>query len=586
MHRPRRDGSTKTSMALPAEGLEGGGSSPNRGDCSNVAATGCPEQQTPPSDNPLQPLLEQAVRESLRELARSAAESSANSGSSKSIDCIVRDVAARVIEEAGGTSVIQSAQNAAERCPPTPTRPLLQDLEATPWYIWQEQSSAPSSHVFGRRGSWDVPRVTCEPGAPLVVENCSESSESSDMLPAGSAGSSNKGGDDESVPEDASQVKDLGAQRRPSAQTTSPAKKAQLVGGSPSNASEAPLKITEGLTVESNSAQHLVMQWKGRPGAVLLICKPGDPLITVTLQDMAAWLSSQNVVTVLEQQLLADQPCLKNILTNVRTFTRLDELEKHIDLIITIGGDGTLTWAVSRFNGAMPPVLSFAAGSLGFLTPFPLDGWIRTLTRVFSSQSMPVPLVCRMRLRVTVQRRQRNSSSNDLVQMEQASNGSANGETMELHALNEVLVHRGRSGALAKLDVGVDGERVTVVQGDGIILATPTGSTAYSLAAGGSMAHPGVPAILMTPVSPHSLSFRPAVLPDSAVVCISVPLTARSGAALSVDGKDLCFLKLGDSVEVSCSNHPVPTICRTTGTADWFNSVQSALQWNGRVEQK
>merc|ERR1719282_535702 len=113
----------------------------------------------------------------------------------------------------------------------------------------------------------------------------------------------------------------------------------------------------------------------------------------------------------------------------------------------------------------------------------------------------------------------------------------------DLCCLNEVLVHRGRSNMLAKLDVTVDGERVTLVQGDGIILATPTGSTAYSLAAGGSMVHPAVPAILLTPVSPHSLSFRPALLPDSAMVTVTVPRMARNGAALSVDGKDICTMQ-------------------------------------------
>merc|ERR1712050_104146 len=139
-----------------------------------------------------------------------------------------------------------------------------------------------------------------------------------------------------------------------------------------------------------------------------------------------------------------------------------------------------------------------------------------------------------------------------------------------MQCLNEVLVHRGQSSALAKLDVGVDGERVTLVQGDGLILATPTGSTAYSLAAGGSMVHPSVPAIMLTPVSPHSLSFRPVVLPDSAVITVGLPLTARCGAALSIDGKDICMLKVGDSVEVHTSPHPVPTICATTETRDWF----------------
>jgi len=346
---------------------------------------------------------------------------------------------------------------------------------------------------------------------------------------------------------------------------------------------DRPIIVRDGLTIESNSAQHLMMQWKGRPRSVLMVSKPGDPLVVATLQDMAAWLSSQGIVVVLEPQLLADQPDLRTTLQRVRTFSRTDKLEKSIDLVITIGGDGTLTWAVSLFRGAMPPVLSFAAGSLGFLTPFPLDGWVRTLTGLLDLHRPrgPLPLTCRMRLRVVVRRRRSRSGDGALEAAEEGGE-----ESLRVQCLNEVLVHRGQSGALAKLDVGVDGERVTLVQGDGLILATPTGSTAYSLAAGGSMVHPAVPAILLTPVSPHSLSFRPAVLPDSAVVTIGVPLTARYGAALSVDGKDICVLRLGDSVEVAMSPHPVPTICRNTETRDWFASVHEALQWNGRLEQK
>jgi len=132
----------------------------------------------------------------------------------------------------------------------------------------------------------------------------------------------------------------------------------------------------------------------------------------------------------------------------------------------------------------------------------------------------------------------------------------------------------------------VDGERVTLVQGDGIILATPTGSTAYSLACGGSMVHPAVPGMLLTPVAPHSLSFRPALLPDSAEVIVIVPLSARAGVNMSLDGKDICGLQVGDSVLVTTSSHPVPAICRETDSKDWFASVNQALQWNRRIEQK
>jgi NAD+ kinase len=335
--------------------------------------------------------------------------------------------------------------------------------------------------------------------------------------------------------------------------------------------------VRNGLALEEGTAQHMMMQWQRRPQAVLLVAKPKDSLIAARVQDIASWLGSQGIVVILEQQFLSMQPHMRR-LPGVRTFSTSDVLERRIDLVVTIGGDGTLTWATSLFRGAMPPVLAFAAGSLGFLTPFPLDGWIRTFTGLldFSHAPAPVRLGCRMRLHVRVSRR---STASALARPEDT-------RKVEVQCLNEVLVHRGNSGALCKLDVGVDGERVTLVQGDGVILATPTGSTAYSLAAGGSMVHPAVPAILLTPVSPHSLSFRPALLPESATVTVTVPLTAKNGAALSVDGKDICTMGIGDSVEVAVSHHPVPTICRFTETGDWFASVNEALHWNGRKEQK
>lgn len=307
------------------------------------------------------------------------------------------------------------------------------------------------------------------------------------------------------------------------------------------------------------------------------VVKKGDHTVQSTMMDMARFLIAQGVVIVLEPQFLKDNPNVKRSLHGVRTFSAADRLERSIDLVITIGGDGTLTWAVNLFQRGMPPVLAFAAGSLGFLTPFPLESWIRTLTSLLDlhRHRPPQPLVCRMRLRVSVRRK---ASPDDPV------HASIDSEVSQ--CLNEVLVHRGASSCLVKLNVGVDGEQVTLVQGDGLILATPTGSTAYSLAAGGSMVHPSVPGILLTPVSPHSLSFRPALLPDSAVISVGVPLNARSGAAVSVDGKDLCTLEQGDAVEVAMSPFPVPTICHTGETKDWFTSVQSGLQWNTRLEQK
>lgn len=552
----------------------------------------------------MKPLLEQAIREALKELARTAAlpeqGSPAGAAVSPSVDSLVKEVAERVLEEAGpgmleamaseeAAAVLAAAAALAKKgdlaagAPATPPpAPLLSDILATPWSIWREVDSprgalrtVPSSpEPFGEHSSeLDKPepldfnfQIVSNIDGTLQEDASRHQSAPSVLKQAWSP--ENRLGDQpwvkplQELPEACSKdgVADETLKSSPRCPVSS------------SNFGEQPMVVREGLKVDTNTAQHLRMQWQRRPQAVLIVAKPGDRLVMATLQDMAAWLASQGISVILEPKLL---PQLRRA-RGVRSFTEADDLEKRVDLIITIGGDGTLTWAVSIFKRGMPPVLSFAAGSLGFLTPYPLDSWVRTLTRLLdlNRTARPVALVCRMRLWVTVLRR----AVNDLHHEES--------QALQVQCLNEVLVHRGKSGIMCKLDVGVDGERVTLVQGDGLILATPTGSTAYSLAAGGSMVHPSVPAILMTPVSPHSLSFRPAVLPESAMVTVGVPLTARCGAALSIDGKDVCTLQLGDSVEVSMSPHPVPTICRTTETGDWFGSVHQALMWNKREEQK
>jgi len=125
-----------------------------------------------------------------------------------------------------------------------------------------------------------------------------------------------------------------------------------------------------------------------------------------------------------------------------------------------------------------------------------------------------------------------------------------------------------------------------MMQADGIIIATPTGSTAYSLAAGGPLIAPSNPAILLTPICPHSLSFRPTVLPDSVVVRAQLPAQSRqSSAQVSFDGKFPQKLYPGDCVVVSASHWPMPGVCAVDQHADWFNSIRGKLLWNVRQMQ-
>ena len=152
--------------------------------------------------------------------------------------------------------------------------------------------------------------------------------------------------------------------------------------------------------------------------------------------------------------------------------------------------------------------------------------------------------------------------------------------------LNEMVVDRGPSPYLSNVDLYIDGKRITTVQGDGLIVSTPTGSTAYAVAAGASMIHPSVPAIMITPICPHSLSFRPIVVPAGVELKICVSPDSRNSAWVSFDGRNRQEIKVGDSVRVTTSIYPVPSICAEDQISDWFESLAECLHWNVRQKQK
>lgn len=159
--------------------------------------------------------------------------------------------------------------------------------------------------------------------------------------------------------------------------------------------------------------------------------------------------------------------------------------------------------------------------------------------------------------------------------------------------LNELVLDRGPSSFLSMIECyevsrgGTGPPRLlTKVQADGILVATATGSTAYSVSAGGSMCHPSVPAILVTPICPHSLSFRPVILPDSAVLLLRVPEDARSSAWVCFDGKNRQELQRGDSVLVKMSEFPMPTVNWGDEMSEFVGSLVRCLNWNDREEQK
>ncbi|KAK5641741.1 hypothetical protein RI129_010288 [Pyrocoelia pectoralis] len=219
-----------------------------------------------------------------------------------------------------------------------------------------------------------------------------------------------------------------------------------------------------------------------------------------------------------------------------------DDLTDKIDFIICMGGDSTLLYASLLFQQSVPPVMAFHLGSLGFLTPFRFDNFQDQVNNVLEGNAA---LTLRSRLRCIIIKNGELEESNKNVKEKESTN---------LLVLNEVVVDRGPSPYLSNVDLFLDGKHITNVQGDGLIVSTPTGSTAYAVAAGASMIHPSVSAIMVTPICPHSLIFKL--------------------AWVSFDGRNRQELLYGDS------------ICAQDQMSDWFDSLAECLHWNVRKRQK
>ncbi|KAF2746098.1 ATP-NAD kinase, partial [Sporormia fimetaria CBS 119925] len=267
-----------------------------------------------------------------------------------------------------------------------------------------------------------------------------------------------------------------------------------------------------------------------------------------------------------------------------------EEEPQMFDIVLALGGDGTVLYASWIFQRVVPPVLSFSLGSLGFLTKFDFDQFPVTLSRAFD-EGITVSL--RLRFEATVMRSQNRESKgcnaliDELIGAEEENNLTHKPEPTTHNILNEVVVDRGPNPTMSTIELFGDDEHFTTIQADGVCIATPTGSTAYNLAAGGSLCHPDNPVVLVTAICAHTLSFRPIILPDTVVLRVGVPYDARTSSWASFDGRERVELKPGDYVTISVSRYPFSTVMPLDGTRkDWIESISRTLQWNSRQRQK
>lgn len=232
----------------------------------------------------------------------------------------------------------------------------------------------------------------------------------------------------------------------------------------------------------------------------------------------------------------------------------IDDIISRTDLIVSLGGDGTILRGVSLFsNTKVPPILSFSLGTLGFLLPFDFANFKNAFKQVFESRSLVLKrdrIECHI-----IKKSQTPPDQIDTLKKLSDYSSSPSYSNMKIHAMNDIVLHRGSLPGLLSLDIYINGHFLTRTTADGVIFATPTGSTAYSLSAGGSIIHPIVKCILLTPICPRSLSFRPLVLPFNSHILVKVVGRHKIGklegkGKMSIDGIPQTQLLPGDEIHI------------------------------------
>ncbi len=230
-------------------------------------------------------------------------------------------------------------------------------------------------------------------------------------------------------------------------------------------------------------------------------------------------------------------------------------LAETADLLVVLGGDGTLLRVVHGLHGHIKPVFGINLGSLGFLTCVSSEDWREAVRCIADGDYV---LSDRSRLEVRAEREGR--------------------ELVHFTALNDAVVSRGRLSQLIKLEVCVDGRVLTVYNADGLIVATPTGSTAYSLSAGGPILLPDSGSLVITPICPHVLTNRSTVVSDRAVLTVRL-LGEATGVTLNVDGEETVELQSGDLLTMERAAVSLPLVMMPHTT---FSGVlRQKLKWSG-----
>jgi NAD+ kinase len=280
-----------------------------------------------------------------------------------------------------------------------------------------------------------------------------------------------------------------------------------------------------------------------------IVSRPRQEDVAAVAPKLIEWLESRGLSVLYDKETAA---CLVG---SGRECSR-EDLTARVDLVIVLGGDGTLLATARAFRDSTVPVLPINLGGLGFLTSVKLDELYLILEEV-------------------LQGRNRVSERSMLE-----AHITRAGKVMARHrALNDAVLNKGALARIIDLDLVVNGEFVCSYKADGLIISTPTGSTAYSLAAGGPIVYPQVPAFVVTPICPHTLTNRPLVIPETS----NIEITFRSDDAqvyLTLDGQVGVELEPADRIAIAKSSNPLRLVRPARNT--YFEILRNKLKWGER----
>jgi NAD+ kinase len=267
---------------------------------------------------------------------------------------------------------------------------------------------------------------------------------------------------------------------------------------------------------------------------------------------LSKWLGERGIEAVLEASLAARR-------RGYVGFT-LDTIPRDASLVVVLGGDGTLLSVARAMGAKQVPILGVNLGSLGFLTDVTLEQLYQTLESVLSGEAT---IDSRMMLRAELLRKEETLAS-EVV-------------------LNDVVITKGAIARIIEVGVEIDQQFVANIRADGLIVSTPTGSTAYSLAAGGPILHPNLDAVILTPICPHTLTQRPVVVSNEA----KVELTLRGNSEevyATFDGQSSNPMEPGDVIRVRQSRHQVKLV--SPPGKNYFQVLRHKLRWAERPRSR